>query len=143
MIKIKKEHLYGLIGLLSGILIAVIFASNAVNSNNQQMMGMMGMRQMTNQSFSSGMAQMHEQMMGDDEMTMGGMVNSLKGLQGEEFDKAFIEQMIPHHEGAIDMAKLAQQYALHQEVKNLADDIISAQTAEINMMKSWQNSWGY
>ena len=139
----KKEYLYGIIGLLSGILIAVIFASNAVNTNNQQMMGMMGMRQMTNQSFSSGMAQMHEQMMGDSEMTMGDMVNSLKGKTGDDFDKTFISEMIDHHQGAIDMAELAKINAGHDELKVMADDIISAQTKEINMMKQWQNSWGY
>ena len=139
----QKEYLYGIIGLLAGIVIAIVFANNAVNSNNQQMMGMMGMRQMTNQSFSSGMAQMHEQMMGDDEMTMSGMVNLLKGLEGEEFDKAFIEQTIPHHQGAIDMAELAQENAYHQEIKDLADGIISAQRREINMMREWQTSWGY
>src|SRR3990167_6705130 len=120
----KKEYLYGIIGLLSGILIAVIFASNAVNTNNQQMMGMMGMRQMTNQSFSSGMAQMHEQMMGDSEMTMGDMVNSLKGKTGDDFDKTFISEMIDHHQGAIDMAELAKINAGHDELKVMADDII-------------------
>lgn len=139
----KKEYLYGIIGLLGGIVLTVLFASNAVNSNNQQMMGMMGMRQMGNQSYSQGMNQMHEQMMGDDEMTMSGMVNGLKGKTGDDFDKAFISEMIEHHQGAIDMAELAKQYALHDEIKNLANDIISAQTSEINMMRQWQDSWGY
>ena len=142
--KIKKEYLYAVIGLLSGILIAIVFASNAVNSNNRQMMGMMGMRQMGGpQSFNQGMAQMHEQMMGDDEMSMAGMVNSLKNLSGEEFDRAFIEQMIPHHQGAIDMAELALENAFHQEIKDLANDIIEAQKSEINTMRQWQTSWGY
>ena len=140
----KTEYLYGIIGFLGGIVLTVLFASNAVNSNNQQMMGMMGMRQMANnQDFSAGLSQMHEQMMGDEEMTMEGMVNELEGKTGDDFDKAFIEQMIPHHQGAIDMAKLAQENGYHQEIKEMAEDIISAQTSEIEMMREWQNSWGY
>ena len=140
----KTEYLYGIIGFLGGIVLTVLFASNAVNSNNQQMMGMMGMRQMANnQDFSAGLSQMHEQMMGDEEMTMSGMVNELNGKTGDDFDKAFIEQMIPHHQGAIDMAKLAQENGYHQEIKEMAEDIISAQTSEIEMMQEWQNSWGY
>ena len=141
--KNQQPVLYAVIGFLLGIVLTVVFASNAVNSNNQQMMGMMGMRQMGSQSYSQGMNQMHEQMMGDNEMTMNDMVDSLKGKTGDDFDKTFISEMIDHHQGAIDMAKLAQQYALHNEIKSLAGDIISAQTTEINMMKQWQNSWGY
>ena len=86
---------------------------------------------------------MHEQMMGEDEMTMSGMVNELEGKTGDNFDKAFIEQMIPHHQGAIEMAKQAKTNAFHQEIKDMADDIISAQTKEINQMRQWQSSWGY
>ncbi|MEK9178628.1 MAG: DUF305 domain-containing protein, partial [Patescibacteria group bacterium] len=92
---------------------------------------------------NQGMVQMHEQMMGDSEMSMTGMVNSLKNLSGEEFDRVFIEQMIPHHQGAIDMAELALENAFHQEIKDLANDIIEAQKSEINTMKQWQTSWGY
>ena len=140
----KKEYLYGVLGLIVGALVVLVFANNAVNSNNQQMMRMMGMKQMSQeQSKSEGMSQMHDQMMGEDEMSMSGMVNALEGKTGEEFDKAFIEQMIPHHQGAIDMAKLVQENASHQEIKDMANDIISAQTSEIEMMQDWQKSWGY
>jgi|SRR3990167_11007968 len=140
----KTEYLYAVIGLLGGVLLAILFTTNVVNNNNTQMMRMMGMHtQNTQDAKTEGMSQMHEQMMGDDEMSMSGMVNALEGKTGDGFDKAFIEQMIPHHQGAIEMAKLAQQYAKHDEIKNLADDIIKAQTSEINMMKSWQSSWGY
>ena len=140
----KTEYLYAVIGLLGGVLLAILFTTNVVNNNNTQMMRMMGMHtQNTQDAKTEGMSQMHEQMMGDDEMSMSGMVNALEGKTGDGFDKAFIEQMIPHHQGAIEIAKLAQQYAKHDEIKNLADDIIAAQTKEINMMKQWQSSWGY
>lgn len=108
------------------------------------MMRMMGMNtQSMMQSKNQGMTQMHEQMMGDNEMTMGDMVNELSGKTGDDFDKAFIEQMIVHHQGAIDMAKLVETNASHREIKDLANEIISAQTNEINMMRDWQQAWRY
>lgn len=60
---------------------------------------------------------------------------------GNSIDKHFIEQMIPHHEGAIDMAKLARTKATHPEVKVLAEAIIKAQATEITDMTSWYKDW--
>ena len=57
------------------------------------------------------------------------------------FDQRFIAAMIPHHEGAIAMAKDAQQKAEHQEIKTLAQAIITAQEGEIAQMKQWQQAW--
>ena len=56
-------------------------------------------------------------------------------------DKHFIEQMIPHHEGAIAMANLALKKATHPEIKTLATAIIAAQTAEIQSMNGWYQDW--
>ena len=55
-------------------------------------------------------------------------------LTGDDYDKAFIANMIVHHEGAVDMAKLALTNASRQEIKDMANDIISAQTGEITEM---------
>ena len=80
-------------------------------------------------------------------MDMGGdmveMQNKLQGLTGEEYDKEFLKQMIVHHEQAVEMSKYAADNAKHQEVKDLASAVISAQTTEINQMKQWQKQWGY
>ncbi|MCU0493954.1 MAG: DUF305 domain-containing protein [Chloroflexaceae bacterium] len=57
------------------------------------------------------------------------------------FDQRFIEAMIPHHEGAIAMAKEAQQKAERQEIKTLASQIITAQEAEIAQMRGWLKEW--
>lgn len=83
--------------------------------------------------------------MGSMDMTSGmsAMTGSLKGLKGDEFDKKFISEMITHHEGAVAMAKLALTNAKHQEVKSMAQDIITAQTKEIAQLKSWQTKWSY
>ncbi len=59
---------------------------------------------------------------GDDETTSS---------QAESTDGAFITEMIPHHESAIEMARIAQQRAEHPQIKQLADDIVAAQDAEI------------
>ncbi len=76
-------------------------------------------------------------------MTMEDMMNGLDGKTGDDFDKAFISEMIQHHQGAIDMAKEAQKNAKHEEVKSLANDIVTAQEKEISQMKDWQKQWGY
>lgn len=74
---------------------------------------------------------------------MSGMENELKGKTGDEFDKAFIEQMIMHHQGALDMAAPGEKNAEHQEVKDLTKAIVTTQTKEIKQMKQWQKDWGY
>ncbi len=72
---------------------------------------------------------------------MDAMTGSLEGKQGDDFDRAFINEMIVHHEGAVAMAELAKQYAGHAEIKTLADAIIAAQTAEIAQMQEWRKNW--
>lgn len=74
---------------------------------------------------------------------MAGMENELKGKTGDEFDKAFIEQMIMHHQSAIDMAAPGEKNAQHEELKDLTKAVVSAQTQEIKQMKQWQKDWGY
>ena len=74
---------------------------------------------------------------------MSGMMVALEGKTGDDFDKAFIEQMIMHHQSAIDMAAPADTNASRQEVKTLASEIVAAQTLEIKQMKQWQSDWGY
>jgi uncharacterized protein (DUF305 family) len=57
------------------------------------------------------------------------------------FDQRFIEAMIPHHEGAIAMARDALENAERQEIKDLANAIITAQEAEIAEMRQWLQEW--
>lgn len=76
-------------------------------------------------------------------MTMDDMSHALHGKTGDAFDAAFIEGMIPHHQGAIDMANAALENAGHEEIKQMARDIIKSQQREIDMMKEWQRTWGY
>ncbi|MBA2781375.1 MAG: DUF305 domain-containing protein [Actinomycetota bacterium] len=78
-------------------------------------------------------------MQGMDHGSMGSMGDEMMARQmvspkGEYSDKAFIDAMVPHHEGAIDMAKVALKNAQHEEIKRLARDIVGAQEAEIKKL---------
>lgn len=64
-------------------------------------------------------------------------------MTGEMFDRNFIANMIAHHQGAVDMAKLAQTNAKHTELKEMADAIVADQNKEIADMLAWQEQWGY
>lgn len=72
---------------------------------------------------------------------MDGMMQVLNGKSSDEFDRAFLSEMIVHHQGAVHMAQAALQNAKHQEIKDLAQNIISAQNDEIQKMQDWQRSW--
>lgn len=76
-----------------------------------------------------------EMMMGVHDMT------ALCDAAPGEFDLAFIDGMVPHHAGAILMAQAALQYSTHQDIKDLATQIISAQQAEIDGMNAWRALW--
>lgn len=132
----NEDVLYGIIGLLAGSLLTVLLVRSAVNNNMTDMMQIMGIR---------GQEQMMDQMHTENggKMSMTEMSESLKDKSGDKFDQSFITLMIDHHQGAIDMANIAKQNAKHEEIKNLANDIISAQTREIELMNQWKANWGY
>ena len=71
---------------------------------------------------------------GDDEG--GGDRTAASGVAGNGIDRAFVADMIPHHESAVEMAKLAEERGESGFVKGLADDIIATQNAEISTMRS-------
>ncbi len=73
--------------------------------------------------------------------SMAGMMSSLEGKRGDALDRAFLADMIVHHEGAVEMAKVVQKDGKHPELKSLADGIIAAQTTEIAQMQAWQKEW--
>jgi uncharacterized protein (DUF305 family) len=63
-------------------------------------------------------------------------LSSLKALSGKEFDTTWLNMMIDHHNGAIEMAKTEQATGANPEAKKLADAIVSAQQSEIDQMKA-------
>jgi uncharacterized protein (DUF305 family) len=90
-------------------------------------------------------------MMGDedgqamDHDAMGMMTETemaeLQEAEGEEFDRRFIELMIDHHQGAIDMSERVLAEGSDPEVAGLAEAIIAAQEAEIDQMRGWLDEW--
>jgi uncharacterized protein (DUF305 family) len=66
----------------------------------------------------------------------GGMARQMVMENGKYSDKAFIDAMVPHHQGAIDMAEIALKNAQHEEITQLSENIVSTQQAEIVELKS-------
>ncbi|OGC86223.1 hypothetical protein A3D70_01790 [Candidatus Adlerbacteria bacterium RIFCSPHIGHO2_02_FULL_54_18] len=77
-------------------------------------------------------------------MPMGGMTGSpdtLKSVAAADFDREFINEMIPHHEMAVMMAQMLAAGTGRPEMKQLASDIIASQSSEIETMRGWLKSW--
>jgi uncharacterized protein (DUF305 family) len=84
--------------------------------------------------------------MDHDQMAMPGMMDQgemdeLKGLEGARFDLAFIDMMTRHHQGAIDMANTELKDGSLPEVKQLAQQIITAQQREVRQLTAWRQAW--
>ncbi len=125
----NKQIITGVAGLIVGIILTLA-AQNFTPMQNRK-------------DYAAGQNTMHSEMThgGSMQNSMDMMTGSLKGKTGDEFDKAFLSEMIVHHEGAIEMAKAALTNAKHQEIKDLANTIINAQASEIEQMKRWQTQW--
>jgi uncharacterized protein (DUF305 family) len=72
---------------------------------------------------------------------MGMMMDPQELARSESFDRAFIDAMIPHHQSAIEMAKVAYEKSENPRIKKLAENIVSAQQAEIKQIKRWREQW--
>lgn len=64
-----------------------------------------------------------------------------EGTGGTTAERAFLEEMVPHHADAVAMAELALTRAEHPELRALAKTIIRDQTREIEQMDAWYRSW--
>jgi uncharacterized protein (DUF305 family) len=97
-----------------------------------------GSGQQGNESGGGGHGQMNNGQMDHGSMGMGsgGMARQMVMENGKYSDKAFIDAMVPHHQGAIAMAEVALKNAEHQEIIQLSRNIISSQQAEIEELKS-------
>jgi uncharacterized protein (DUF305 family) len=97
-----------------------------------------GSDQEGDESGGGGHGQMDHGQMGHGSMGMGsgGMARQMVMENGKYSDKAFIDAMVPHHQGAIAMAEVALKNAEHEEIIQLSRNIVSSQQAEIEDLKS-------
>ncbi|HWO94744.1 MAG TPA: DUF305 domain-containing protein [Dehalococcoidia bacterium] len=77
------------------------------------------------------------------EMTPGAMkqMEKLAALSGAEFEIAFMEMMIKHHAKAVKEGERCVERVYHEELRELCENIIATQTAEIVLMESWLCEW--
>lgn len=100
---------------------------SALREHCKQMPEMNGCEKFNNTN--SSMSGMHHSM-----MDHGAMVTS---------EEAFVVNMIPHHQEAVDTARLVLKNGESEELKKLAQAIITAQEKEIAMMEKWSIDWNY
>lgn len=79
--------------------------------------------------------------LGMSHMQMGMDMDMPMLARAKPFDRAFIDMMIPHHRGAVAMAKIELEKGTHGELRKLARAVIDDQTAEIERMQSWRIKW--
>lgn len=134
----NKNVSFGIVGLLIGLAIAGGSCyynhhdDNYGDYNQTSRVGMM--HQMPDGSMMSNVGM-------DMDSMMEGMMAGLAGKTGDAFDKEFLEEMIVHHQGAVEMAKAVLATSKRPELIQLASDIIEAQTKEITMMQAWEKAW--
>jgi uncharacterized protein (DUF305 family) len=85
--------------------------------------------------------QMGHMMAMSEDMKKNMMMSMDLGKADADFDLRFINAMIPHHEGALVMAKDALSKSKRLEIKKLSQDIVTSQQQEIEQMKQWRKDW--
>ena len=120
------------------LLLAAVFILAACGGSSGGQQGSESGSEQESVEKSGGMAGMDHNQMGHGSMGMGssGMAKQMVMENGKYSDRAFIDSMVPHHQGAIAMAEVALDNAEHEQIKELSRNIISSQQAEIEELKS-------
>ncbi|ESZ50229.1 DUF305 domain-containing protein [Mesorhizobium sp. M0761] len=112
-----------LLMMAAGMLLAVFLESVPAQSEEMKHdMGAMGAQGPSTDGYKAAMDKMHTDMMIE---------------YSGNADVDFVRGMIPHHRGAIDMAKVELANGKDPEIRKLAEDVIAAQEAEITKMQAW------
>lgn len=86
-------------------------------------------------------AQMGHMMEMSSEQMKAMMMSTDLGAADADFDKRFLDAMIPHHEGALIMGKDALSKSKRPEIKQMSQDILTSQQKEIDQMNEWRKAW--
>lgn len=85
------------------------------------------------------MEEMGMEEMGMEETGMEGEMAELESA--EQFDRTFIDMMVPHHQSAIRMARVELESGEDPRLMRIADAIVAAQSGEIEQMNAWREKW--
>ena len=122
---------------------ALVLAAGAAlaQSNMKPMPGDMGMEHMQGMSMEHMQGMEPKGAMSDSTkaymQAMGGMHKGMDITYSGDADIDFARGMTPHHQGAIEMAKVELQFGKSPEMRKLAESIVKAQEDEIAEMKAW------
>jgi uncharacterized protein (DUF305 family) len=122
-------------GRLSGaISLAALLACVSLTVQAQQNAAMPGMNMAAPAAGSGASASTQAFQQGEAQM----MQNMSAPPYVGDADRDFVAHMIPHHQGAVNMAQVELKYGRDPAIKKLARDIIKAQDQEIAFMQKWQ-----
>ena len=125
---IRKKKLTIAIALLAGITVAGFAAAQSPAHHDTAKQGIsVGGKTAASRGFRAAGEKMHR-----------GMAITYSG----DADADFVRGMIPHHQGAIDMAKILLVHGKDPEIRKLAEEIVKAQESEIAFMRSWLQKKG-
>ena len=125
---------FGLLALLLAVALTLASCGGASVGSEEQESGEQGSEESANDDQQG----MDHESMGHGDMGSEGMMaaSEMVMVGGEYSDERFIDAMVPHHQGAIDMAEVALENAEHLELLQLAENVISTQQAEIEQLRS-------
>lgn len=127
--------------ILAGALLAgvVVLGAACQSGANMAVNSGMNSRNAPNANMPANMSNMPMNANSD----MGGMMDmkSSPNAASQPYDLQFIDTMTRHHQGAVDMAKMALAKTGNEELKKFAEKIIDDQTREIGQMKDWRDKW--
>jgi uncharacterized protein (DUF305 family) len=137
-----------LVFLIIGLFAGYVFGTNSMSKNLSFMSGEymdeMHDEYKDDHENSSVDDHMDEEIVAEDGLmqhVMEEMMRELRGKTGVEYEEAFLKGMIVHHIGAVDMAEQLLENTERPELVAMANNIISAQSTEIDQMKAWLNEW--
>ena len=123
----------------------VKFAKNIVTEQKKEIAQMQQWRKQWYPTASATPMMWHTEMKHEMPMTTAHkesmMMNMSLGEADAGFDKRFLDAMIPHHQGAVTMAKDSLKKSKRPELQKLAQNIMTSQQAEISQMTRWQRQW--